>query len=138
VDYLDTDPARLAVASDLGANAIEADPPHRTEQRYAVTVDGGMSHASIACACRSTVPGGTCTSVSIFFEPTTPVPLLEMYTTGVHFHAGRAMARAVIPEVLELVAAGRLPVEKVTSKVASFDEAPTAVLQAETKLVLTR
>lgn len=138
VDYLDTDPGRLAIASDVGANAIEAEPPYRTEHGYPITVDGGASRESVACACRSTAAGGTCTSVGIVFEPTTPLPLLEMYGTGVHFHIGRAMARPAIPAVLELVAAGRLPVEKVTSRVASFEDAPTAVLEAETKLVLTR
>src|SRR5215207_6717910 len=55
VDYLDSDEARLAIASDLGANAIAiGEPPYRTERAYAVTVDGGAGRASVACALRST------------------------------------------------------------------------------------
>jgi alcohol dehydrogenase len=139
VDYLDADEGRLAVASDLGANAIAIDEaPHRAERPYAVTVDGGASRASLACALRSTEPGGLCTSAGVIFEPETPLPLLEMYTTGVRFHTGRAMARALIPRALELVAGGRLRPELVTSRVTSWDDAAEAVLHEETKLVLSR
>jgi threonine dehydrogenase-like Zn-dependent dehydrogenase len=139
VDYLDSDEARLAIASDLGANAIAIDEvPYRAERRYAMTVDGGSSRASLACALRSTEPGGLCTSAGVIFEPETPLPLLEMYTTGVRFHTGRAMARALIPHALELVAGGRLRPELVTSRVAPWNDAADAVLQEETKLVLSR
>ncbi len=101
------DADRLALAAELGANPIEGPPPRRMGP-YPITVDGSVTHDGLACACRSTSAGGTCTSVSVFFEGETPLPLLEMYTTGVHFHTGRAMARASIPEVLALVASGRL------------------------------
>jgi threonine dehydrogenase-like Zn-dependent dehydrogenase len=139
VDYLDTDERRLAIAADLGAEAVQVDAfPYRAKRRYALTVDAGNSRDSLAGALRSTEPGGLCTSASVLFEPTTPVPLLEMYTTGVRFHTGRAMARAVIPDALELVASGRLRTELVTSRVAAWEDAPEAVLQEETKLVISR
>jgi threonine dehydrogenase-like Zn-dependent dehydrogenase len=139
VDYLDTDERRLAIASDLGANAVQVeDFPYRAERRYAIAVDAGNSRDSLAGALRSTEPGGLCTSASVLFERMTPVPLLEMYTTGVRFHTGRAMARALIPDALELVASGRLRPELVTSRIAAWDDAPEAVLQEETKLVLSR
>jgi alcohol dehydrogenase len=137
VTYLDTDPERLQVAAALGADAVETKPPRR-HGSYAVTVDASGSHAGLACALRSTGPGGTCTSVSIFFEAETPVPLLEMYTTGVHFHAGRAQARPMIPRILELVAEGKLRPELVTSNVVPWDDAPEAVLEPERKLVIER
>jgi alcohol dehydrogenase len=139
VDYLDHDERRLAIASDLGANAVAIDRvPYRAERRYPITVDGGTSRASVACALRSTEPGGLCTSAGVIFEPETPLPLLEMYTTGVRFHTGRAMARALIPAALDLIASGRLKPELVTSRVAEWDDAPGAVLVEETKLVIAR
>jgi threonine dehydrogenase-like Zn-dependent dehydrogenase len=139
VDYLDHDERRLAIASDLGAEAIATpELAHRAPHPYAVTVDGGASRASLAYALRSTAPGGLCTSAGVIFEPETPIPLLEMYTTGVRLHTGRAMARALIPQALELVASGRLAPELVTSRVAPWADAAEAVLQEETKLVLSR
>jgi alcohol dehydrogenase len=76
--------------------------------------------------------------VSIIYEPETPMPFLEMYTTGVSFHTGRVRARPEIPGILELVGAGRLRPHEVTSLIAPFDDAAEAVLEPQTKLVLTR
>jgi threonine dehydrogenase-like Zn-dependent dehydrogenase len=139
VDYLDRDPRRLAVASDLGANAIEvAELPQRPDRRYPVTVDAGSTAESVVFAVRATEFGGTCTSVGIVWDPMTPMPLFDMYITGITFHIGRAMVRPARPAVLDLIAGGRLRPEAVTDEVVAWDEAPSAVLEPRTKLVLTR
>jgi alcohol dehydrogenase len=137
VTYLDTDAERLRVAEELGAHVEEGEPPLRLGP-YPVTVDAGASRESLACALRSTEPGGDCTSTGILFEPETPLPLLEMYTTGVHFHIGRAQARPAMPRILELVAKGTLRPGLVTSRVAAWDDAPGAVQEPERKLVIER
>jgi alcohol dehydrogenase len=137
VTYLDTDPARLAIAEELGAEAVEGPPP-RSHGSYAITVDASSTLEGLHCALRSTEPGGRCTSVGIIYEPESSLPLLEMYTRGVHFHIGRAMARADMPAVLELAAAGRLRPERVTSRVAGWDEALEAIQEPQTKLVISR
>ena len=64
------------------------------------------------------------------------LPFLD--TNGVEFHVGRAMARPLIPEILELTAAGTLHPERVTSSVVQWDQAPDAVPEPTTKLVITR
>jgi alcohol dehydrogenase len=74
--------------------------------------------------------------VAIYFEPETPVPLLELYTRGCTLHTGRVHARTVIPDVLALVATGRLDPALVTSAVVSFDDAPAALAEPPTKLIL--
>ena len=137
VTYLDGDPGRLALASDLGAEAIEGPAPYRMEHSYAIVLDGGASRETLACACRSTAPGGHCTHVGILYEPETPVPLLEMYSTGVNLHVGRAMARADIPAVLALIAGGAFDPARVTDRVLPFAEAQAALLEPHTKLVFT-
>lgn len=136
VTYLDTDPERLRIAEELGARVEEGEPPKRLGA-FPITVDGGASRESLACALRSTEPSGECTSTGIIFEPETPLPLLEMYTSGVHFHIGRVHARAEMHRILELVAEGRLRPELVTSRVVGWDEAPEALLVPERKLVIT-
>lgn len=137
VTYLDEDPARLRLAEGLGAEVIEG-PPERRLRSHAITVDAGGTHESLACALRSAEPGGTCTSVAILFEPETPIPLLEMYTRGVTFVTGRVQARPAIPRILDMVAAGTLHPERVTSSVVAWDDAPDAVLERQTKLVIAR
>ncbi len=135
VTYLDSDPGRLAVASDLGAEVIEGRPPRRLERRYPIVLDGGASRETLACACRSTAPGGHCTHIGILYEPETPVPLLEMYGTGVNLHVGRVMARADMPAVLDLVTTGAFDPARVTDRVLPLSEAHTALLGPHTKLV---
>jgi alcohol dehydrogenase len=135
VTYLDRDEQRLALAAELGAEPLEGPPPHHAG-RYHVTVDASGDHAGLACALRSVVPGGTCTSVGIYWEPETPVPVFEMYDRGMTFVTGRPSARTSMPRVLELVVAGTVKPELVTSQVVSFEEAPAALLETHTKLVM--
>jgi threonine dehydrogenase-like Zn-dependent dehydrogenase len=137
VVYVDEDEERLRLARALGAETVEGPPPKKAGS-FPVTVDAGGTRESLACAIRSTESGGVCTSVGILFEPETPLPLLEMYAKGIEFRIGRVQARAVIPSVLELAARGRIRPERVTSRVASWEEAPDAVRELETKLVIAR
>jgi threonine dehydrogenase-like Zn-dependent dehydrogenase len=136
VDYLDRDTDRLERAARLGANAIEGS---YTERRgpYPVTVDASGDKDGLAHALRATAPDGVCTSVGIYFEET-PLPLLEMYTKGVTFHTGRCHARPDMPRVLDLVAAGRLSPEIVTSRTLKWDEAAEGLSDHQGKHVVER
>jgi alcohol dehydrogenase len=137
VAYVDDDPVRLELAERLGAEPIPSTPEARYGRRpitVAATAEAGGLHAAI----RNTERYGVCTSVGIYYEQTTPMPLLEMYTTGIRFVTGRVAARPAIPDVLELIAAGRVHPELVTSNVASWDEAPDAVRETQRKLVVSR
>src|SRR5439155_24582712 len=126
VDYLDDDPDRRERAARLGANSIEADYSKRRGP-YPITVDASGDKEGLAHALRSTAPDGVCTSVGVYFERETPIPLLEMYTKGVTFHTGRCHARAIMPHVLELIGAGRFSPEAVTSTIVPWADAPDAL-----------
>jgi threonine dehydrogenase-like Zn-dependent dehydrogenase len=143
VVYADADAGRLERAAALGAEPIEVPAGEdgtpawpKKLGRFPVTVDASGHHGGLHAALRSTAPDGACTSVAIYFEPATPVPLLEMYTRGCTLHTGRCHARALIPDVLALIAAGRLDPALVTSAVVGFDDAETALADPPTKLVL--
>jgi alcohol dehydrogenase len=135
VDYVDWDADRLERARRLGANAIEGRFPQRLGP-YPITVDSSAEHAGLACAIRSTEPDGVCTSTGIYFEPETPMPLLEAYTKGITFRTGRVHARPAIPQVLELVASGRLSPELVTDRVVRWEDAADALVDHSTKIVV--
>lgn len=137
VDYVDTDPARLAVAETVGAHALDSGFDRRFG-RYPVTVDHTGEFAGLHAAIRSTEPEGTCTSTAIYFDATTPMPLLEMYTSGLTFRTGRVNARALIPSVLDLVTTGRLAPELVTSRVLAWDDAADALPEQRYKTVVAR
>ena len=138
VVFADTDEAgRLSRAASLGAETIAVGDAWPSKLgRFPITVDASGDHAGLHAALRSTAPDGICTSVAIYFEPTTPLPLLEMYTRGCTLHTSRVHARTVIPEVLALVSAGRLDPALVTSAVVPFDDAAAALAEPPTKLIL--
>lgn len=138
VDYLDDDPDRLGRARAVGARPIEAPPPDRCGS-YALTVDASVTAEGLACALRSTAPEGVCQSVSIYFAPTTPVPLLDMFTNGITFKTGRAHARPGIAPVLDLIVERRLDPALVTSAIADWHDAIDALMAGtSSKLIITR
>jgi alcohol dehydrogenase len=133
VDYVDDDPARLAVASDLGAHAVAAGE----DDGYAITADCSGTARGLKGAIRATAPGGHCTHAGGLWERV-PLNMLALYTKGLHLHVARASARPAIPAILALAAAGRLRPGRVTDRVLGWDEAPTALLAPHTKLVFAR
>ncbi len=136
VDYVDHDEARLELARAIGATAIHTRAFHPRE-RYPITVDASGNPKLLDLALRKTEPGGTCTSVAIYFSRTTPMPLLAMYTSGITFRTARVSARAELPAVLDLVQKGRLLPQRLTSRVSPLAEAPDALLDRGVKVVLT-
>lgn len=137
IAYVDSDPERLALAERLGAEALEPSEKGRYRRR-SITVNATAEAEGLHAAIRSTQRGGICTSVGIFYEEMTPLPLLEMYTTGIRFVTGRVAARPAIPEILDMVVAGDIHPELVTSNVAAWDAAAEAVQETERKLVISR
>jgi threonine dehydrogenase-like Zn-dependent dehydrogenase len=135
VVYADPDEQRRTVAATYGAETVDAYPERLGP--FPITVDASAAHDGLGLVLRSTAPDGICTSTGIYFEQSTPVPLLEMYTKGITFQTGRVHAGPAIPHVLELIEGGWDPAA-VTSRVASWDEAPEALASERGKLVITR
>lgn len=132
--YADADPGRRDVAADLGADVREAVP----RDAFPIVADFSGSADGLRAALRATAPGGHCTGAAPLFGPDVGLPMLELYTRGVHLHTSRCAARPAIPGLLDLVAAGRLRPERVTSAVVGWDDAPRALLEPRTKLVVER
>lgn len=139
VDYVDRDADRLALAQKLGATVIEwVDPLPFRPGTYLITVDAGADPVGLSSALRSAAPDGICTSTGIYFTNETPLPLRDMYYSGVTLKTGRVHSRAAIPAVLDLVRDAHLHPELVTTEFASWDEAPEALCNFRTKLVISR
>jgi threonine dehydrogenase-like Zn-dependent dehydrogenase len=134
VDYVDADPRQRDTAERLGAVAHESVPPG---VKYPITVSTGARVEALVAALRATAPGGVCTDTGIFYGAV-ELPLLEMYLGGVTLTTGLAPARAVMPQVLALLADGRLPADVVTEHVVEWEDAPAAWQALSGKTVVVR
>jgi alcohol dehydrogenase len=138
VDYVDTNPDRLRRATAAGANAIEG-PPEAKRGAYTLAVDASATESGLRCALSSLEFEGTCYSLGILWDNKTPLPLLDMYVTGVTLRTGRCHARPSIPSILELVEQRRLRPELITSNTIPWTDLPQALVEGGyTKLVATR
>ncbi len=111
--------------------------PRRLD-RAPVVVGASLSVEGLHCAIRSTEPYGRLTVVTIHFSAATPLPMLEMYTRGITLHTSRADSRRYLPDVLELVAAGRIDPLEVPTTVVGWDDAAEHWLDPALKLVVAR
>ena len=139
VRFADSDPERCAAAESLGATIEEVDGewPRRFD-RALIVVDNVLEPEGLHAALRSTDGYGFCTSVAIHFGETTPMPLLEMYTRGITYHSSRADSRRLLPEVIDLVEAGRIDPAAVPTTAVDWDSASDAWLEPAIKLVIER
>jgi len=137
VDYVDTDQQRLAAAEKLGAVVHDRVKPDKTWDPYPVTVHTSADPSVLAATLRATWPDGVCTDTGIYYQPAVEMPLLPMYTRGLRFATGRVNARAVIPQVLELLAGG-CDLSPAVDRVVSWEDAPSVWPTMTGKTVFTR
>lgn len=137
VDYVDTDRQRLATAEKLGAVVHDRPKPDKSWEPYPITVHTSADPALLAATLRATWPDGVCTDTGIYYQPTVEMPLLSMYTRGVRFVTGRVNARAVIPEILELLTAG-CDLTPAVDRVVPWADAPQVWPAMRSKTVFTR
>ncbi len=80
VDYVDTDPQRLAMAEKLGATVHDRTKPDKSWDPYPITVHTTADPAVLASTMRATWPDGVCTDTGVYYQATVEMPLLSMYT----------------------------------------------------------
>ncbi|HEY6648220.1 MAG TPA: alcohol dehydrogenase catalytic domain-containing protein [Mycobacterium sp.] len=137
VNYVDTDPQRLAMAEKLGATVHDRVKPDKSWDPYPVTVHTTADPAVLAATLRVTWPDGVCTDTGIYYQGKVELPLLPMYTRGVRFVTSRVNARAVIPEILEMLTA-QCDLAPAVDGVVAWDDAPQAWPAMRGKTVFTR
>ncbi len=139
VRYVDRDPSRSEVAQRLGANAtVQTGPWPKRFEPATITVDATGDINGLHTVVRSTERYGHCTSIAVYFDPGTTLPLLEMYTRGVTFHTSRADSRRFLPEVLDLLHTTNFDPLAIPTTVVDWNDAADAWLEPATKLVVRR
>lgn len=114
-----------AEAERLGMQALR---PSELKRRAPAPLVIDMTFDALSLALSSTAADGICTS-SGSLHRNARVPALLMYMRNVTLHMGRTHARALIPQVLELIVSGDLRPLEVSTRIASLDEAPAVLAE---------
>jgi len=100
-------------------------------------VNASDSKTALRNAILATAPGGRCESMAFHFSDV-PVPLLAMHLKCVSFRSSLCNARTHIPDVLRLLASGRVDPRLIQTDVLPFESAAEQLLGAGAKPVFVR
>jgi alcohol dehydrogenase len=131
VRFADTRPEVREHAERLGLDAIEMGEIFK-DGHAELTVDASGTAPGLQLAIVATGADGICSSAGGLHR-TARLPTGLMYARNATYVVGRTHARAVIPHVLELMAAGKLHPEQVTTTTGSLDDAPRILRQHVTR-----
>ncbi|MFL5887030.1 MAG: alcohol dehydrogenase catalytic domain-containing protein [Thermoleophilaceae bacterium] len=139
ITVADARPGAREHAERLGIEAIEpGELKDRPPARLVAEVSG--KPPGLRLALESAADDGIVSS-SGTLHASARIPTLRMYAHNASLHLGRTHARAVMPEVLDLMSQGRLQPETITTCLAPIDEAPAALrdhfVRGGTKTILT-
>jgi len=134
VRYVDRDERRLGLAEELGAQTSLLSDFSADERDYDITLNASDSKTALRAAVLATAPGGQCESMAFHFSEV-PMPLLAMHMRCIHFRTSLCNARTHIPDVLALLASGRINPELIRTDLLPFDTAAERLLGAGEKPV---
>jgi threonine dehydrogenase-like Zn-dependent dehydrogenase len=131
------DDAVLGLAEGVGARPLRVDFSERPPSTWPLVIDCGPDQAGLQWSIRATEPEGILQCMGSA-EVAAPLPLLRLYTLGIELHFGRAHSASLLPDVVALVADGRLHPEIVTTDVVDWEDAPERFLDPAVKLIVER
>lgn len=137
VDYLDRNPERRKIASSLGGNVISSDLAN-VDRQYDLVVNGTNHPSAVAKSIRCLKPGGVCTSMNIHFNKSIAVPFFQLYAKNLTLKSGMANPMADIPSMLSFVENRQVNIGAVNTRIASWDQAPNALIENTTKVIIHR
>jgi threonine dehydrogenase-like Zn-dependent dehydrogenase len=137
VRYVDASARRRDLAGELGAEAstLEDFDPAEREYPIALVTHGGVD--ALRAAILATAPGGHVENLGFHFADV-PLPVSAMHFNCITFRSALSNARPLIPEVLALLASGRISPRRVQTAVLPFDQAAEALPTAGFKPVFVR
>ncbi|MBO0712961.1 MAG: alcohol dehydrogenase catalytic domain-containing protein [Acetobacteraceae bacterium] len=144
VVYLDWDEDRRALAAEhFGARTIDTSgglPDDDLAGGFDVLVDASGNPDALRLVLACTAPDAivTCTAGAIYAFGDIPFPVFSMYRRNVTFHTGWVHTRPLMEAPLGLIADGSFDPRVIETAVVDFDDAPRALAEPFTKLVIAR
>lgn len=123
VTYIDHDPSRLTLATELGATALGWDNNLRPSPNFDLIVNARPGAEVLKFAILSAAPNAICENVIIFFEDV-PLPLGVMHFSGVTLHSTYSPTRNFMPDVARDLSAGLINPRNIESESIELDDVP--------------
>ncbi len=137
VRYVDENGKRCELAADLGAQVCTLQEFEPAEREYAISLVTHGSADALRAALLATGPGGEVENLGFHFADV-PLPVAAMHFKCVTFRSAMSNARPLFPEVLALLASGRISPTRVQTAVLPFEQAAEALPTAGFKPVFVR
>jgi threonine dehydrogenase-like Zn-dependent dehydrogenase len=137
VRYIDMSAERRELAAGFGAECGSLDEFDPGEREYGISVVTHGSVRALRAAILATAPGGKVENLGFHFADV-ELPLPAMHFKCLHFRSAMSNARPLIPDVLALLASGRIAPARVQTAVLPFDTAAEALPTAGFKPVFVR
>jgi threonine dehydrogenase-like Zn-dependent dehydrogenase len=137
VRYVDASAQRRGLAAEFGAEVSAPEDFDPGERGYPVSLVTHGSVDALRDALLAAGPGGEVENLGFHFADVA-LPVAAMHFKCVTFRSAMSNARPLIPEVLALVASGRISPRRVQTAVLPFDEAADALPRAGFKPVFVR
>ena len=135
--YYDKNLPELQLAEKLGAQVYETDYQF-PEKLAPIVVEASANSKGLHFALKITDAGGICTSISIFNQLETPVPMASLYGRNLTLTSGFANPSRDIPLALDLINSKKFEPWRITTMTASWNDAAEAFLTNTTKMVIAR
>jgi len=128
VDEVTVIDARADVRSQAESLGLAAVTPRqgRGLAPAPLVADVSATPAGLRCALELTAPDGICSSAGSL-HARSRIPTASMFGRNATLIVARSHARSLIPEVLELIADGKLAPDRVTTVLAPMDDAAAAL-----------
>jgi threonine dehydrogenase-like Zn-dependent dehydrogenase len=137
VRYVDASAQRCELAEALGAEVSTLQDFDPSEHQYEISLVTHGSVEALRAALLATGPGGEVENLGFHFADVA-LPVAAMHFKCLTFRSAMSNARPLIPEVLALVASGRISPRLVHTAVLPFDQAAEALPTAGFKPVFVR
>jgi threonine dehydrogenase-like Zn-dependent dehydrogenase len=137
VRYVDASAQRCELAEEFGAKVSTLQAFDPSEHQYEISLVTHGSVDALRAALLATAPGGEVENLGFHFTDVS-LPVAAMHFKCLTFRSAMSNARPLVPEVLALVASGRISPTRVHTAVLPFDEAADALPTAGFKPVFVR
>ncbi len=137
VRYVDASATRRELAAELDAETSDLESFEPSEREYQVSLVTHGSVDALRAALLAAGPGGEVENLGFHFADV-PLPVAAMHFKCLTFRSAISNARPLIPEVLALVASGRINPRRVQTAILPFDDAADALPTAGFKPVFVR